>query len=236
MDRRELLANVSIFGMLDERELQVLLDLTTTRRLAAKESLFRKGDPGNRLYGVLSGRLKVMASAPDGKEMVFGVMGPGEVIGEIALVDSNPRSASVVALEPAELLTLHRRDLVPFLQQHPNVAIQLASVLARRLRRLSEKAEDTVFLALPARMAKTLVALIDSYKGAEGEGEGGGGDSPVEIRLAQQDLADMLGTTRETVNKQLRLWEDESILELKRARISVLRRDALTAISDLVDI
>jgi CRP/FNR family cyclic AMP-dependent transcriptional regulator len=234
MDRRELLANVSIFGMLDERELQVLLDLTTTRRLAAKESLFRKGDPGNRLYGVLSGRLKVMASAPDGKEMVFGVMGPGEVIGEIALVDSNPRSASVVALEPAELLTLHRRDLVPFLEQHPSVAIQLASVLARRLRRLSEKAEDTVFLALPARMAKTLVALIDSYRGAEGAGSGA--DSPVEIRLAQQDLADMLGTTRETVNKQLRLWEDESILELKRARISVLRRDALTAISDLVDV
>jgi CRP/FNR family cyclic AMP-dependent transcriptional regulator len=234
MDRRELLANVSIFGMLDERELQVLLDLTTTRRLAAKESLFRKGDPGNRLYGVLSGRLKVMATAPDGKEMVFGVMGPGEVIGEIALVDSNPRSASVVALEPSELLTLHRRDLVPFLEQHPSVAIQLASVLARRLRRLSEKAEDTVFLALPARMAKTLVALIDSYEGT-GEAEGGAADSPVEIRLAQQDLADMLGTTRETVNKQLRLWEDESILELKRARISVLRRDALIAIADLID-
>jgi len=234
MDRRELLANVSIFGTLDERELQLLLDLTTTRKVAAKQSLFRKGDPGNQLYGVLSGRLKVMATAPDGKEMVFGVMGPGEVIGEIALVDSNPRSASVVALEPAELLTLHRRDLEPFLQQHPNVAIQLASVLARRVRRLSEKAEDSVFLALPARMAKTLVALVDSYAGSDSEDAGA--DAPVEIRLAQQDLADMLGTTRETVNKQLRLWEDESILELRRARIRVLRRDALTAISDLVEI
>jgi CRP/FNR family cyclic AMP-dependent transcriptional regulator len=234
MDRRELLANVSIFGTLDERELQLLLELTTTRKVAAKQSLFRKGDPGNQLYGVLSGRLKVMATAPDGKEMVFGVMGPGEVIGEIALVDSNPRSASVVALEPAELLTLHRRDLVPFLQQHPNVAIQLASVLARRVRRLSEKAEDSVFLALPARMAKTLVALVDSY--AATDPEDAGTDAPVEIRLAQQDLADMLGTSRETVNKQLRLWEDESIVELKRARIRVLRRDALLAISDLVEI
>ncbi len=224
MDRKQLLASVSIFDSLEDRELDLLLQVTATRRIDAKEVLFRKGDPGKQLYGVLSGRLKVLATGKDGKELVFGVMGPGEVIGEVSLMDEDARSATVVALEKCELLTLHRRELIPFLQRHPKVAIHLAGVLARRLRRLSEHTEDAVFLPLPSRMAKTLLALADSYPSAE---EGG----PIDIRLAQQDLADMVGTTRESVNKQLRAWEDEGTVALKRARVIVLDRDGLESIA-----
>jgi CRP-like cAMP-binding protein len=226
MDRRELLSSISIFSSLGERELDVLLDVTTTKRVAKKELLFRKGDPGNQLYGVLSGRLKVMATGKDGRELVFGVMSPGEVIGEIALIDSEPRSATVVALERSELLTLHRRELIPFLERHPKVAIDLAAIMSKRLRRLSEQAEDLIFLPLPSRMAKTLLALMDKYGTDAATG-------PVDIRLAQQDLGDMVGTTRESINKQLRAWESDDIVELKRARITVLDRDALEAIADL---
>ena len=229
MDRRALLSGVSIFASLDERELDALIQVTTTRRVAAKEVLFRKGDPGNQLYGVMSGRLKVMATGKDGKELVFGVMGAGEVIGEIAIVDSEPRSATVVALEASELLTLHRRELLPFLERHPKVAIQLAAVLARRVRRLSAYAEDSIFLPLPARMAKTLLALAASYGAA-------GTSGPIDIRLAQQDLADMVGTTRESVNKQLRAWEEEAIVQLRRARVIVVDRAALESISELVEL
>jgi CRP-like cAMP-binding protein len=226
MDRRELLSSISIFSSLGERELDVLLDVTTTKRVAKKELLFRKGDPGNQLYGVLSGRLKVMATGKDGRELVFGVMSPGEVIGEIALIDSEPRSATVVALERSELLTLHRRELIPFLERHPKVAIDLAAIMSKRLRRLSEQAEDLIFLPLPSRMAKTLLTLMDKYGTDAATG-------PVDIRLAQQDLGDMVGTTRESINKQLRAWESDDIVELKRARITVLDRDALEAIADL---
>lgn len=228
MDRRALLSAVSIFGSLDDREIDALLEVTTTRRIGAKEVLFRKGDPGNQLYGVLVGRLKVMVTGQDGRELVFGVMGPGDVIGEIAVVDSEPRSASVTALERAELLVLHRRELIPFLERHPKVAIRLAAMLAGRVRRLSAFTEDSVFLPLPARMAKTLLVLAASY-GREGP-EG----AAVDIPLAQQDLADMVGTTRESVNKQLRTWEEASIVGLKRARVILIDRRALEEISDLV--
>jgi CRP-like cAMP-binding protein len=228
MDRRALLSRISIFSELGDRELEALLHVTATRRLAAKEVLCRKGDPGAQLYGVLSGRLKVMAAGKDGKELVFGVMGPGDVIGEIAVVDAGRRSATVVALERSELLTLHRRELMPFLERHPKVAMKLAAVLARRVRRLSTYAEDSVFLPLPARMAKTLLALAASYGHGRVDGE------RVDIPLAQQDLADMVGTTRESVNKQLRTWEEQAFVRLGRARVSVVDRDALVAISEWV--
>ncbi|MEE3327709.1 MAG: cyclic nucleotide-binding domain-containing protein, partial [Myxococcota bacterium] len=113
MDSRELLSGIGLFENLSSEEIDLLLELTTSRRLGTKETLFRKGDTGNQLYGVLSGRLKAMAPGRDGKELVFAVMGPGDVIGEIAVVDSEPRSATVVALERSELLSLDRRDLVP---------------------------------------------------------------------------------------------------------------------------
>lgn len=228
MDPRELLESVSIFSSLSAREIDALIEITTTRRLGPKEVLFRKGDPGNQLYGVLSGRLKVLATGRAGRELVFGVMGPGDVIGEIAMMDSEPRSASVVALETSELLTLHRRELIPFLEQHPKVAIHLAGVLAGRVRRLSAYAEDSFFLPLPARMANTLLSLAQSY------GHAAAGGAPIGIRLPQQDLADMVGTTRESVNKQLRAWEEDGLVELGRARVIVNDLEALEDIAELV--
>ena len=142
MDRRELLGSVSLFASLEDKQLDLLLRATTTRKLKPKEVLCRKGDPGNQLYGILSGSLKVTATGTDGKDVMFGLMGPGEVIGEIALLDGEERSATVTAIEPTELLTLHRRELIPFLEKHPQAAIALASVLAARVRQLSDRAED----------------------------------------------------------------------------------------------
>lgn len=228
MNRRQLLERIEIFADLDDRERDALLEMTATRRVASKEVLCRKGDPGNQLYGVLSGRLKVMAGGKDGKEFVFSVMGPGEVIGEIAIVDSGPRSATVIALEPSNLMTLQRRELIHFIERHPRVAMQLAAVLARRVRRLSTYAEDAHFLPLPSRMAKTLLALTGTYDGDP--------DGPIDIRLNQQDLADMVGTTRESVNKQLNTWEDDELVGLKRNHVIILDRDSLEAIAELVAI
>jgi len=223
-----MLQRVSIFGSLADHELDDLLAATTTRRLATGEELFRKGDPGNQLYGVLEGRLKVTASGTDGREVVFGYQGPGDVIGEIALIDQHPRSASAIAMEPTQLLTLHRRDLVPFLERHPKVAIQLAAALAAKLRRLSEHTEDALFLTLPSRMAKKLLSLAERY-GVEGE-QG----LTIDIRLPQQELADLVGTTRESVNKQLRAWESEGLVRLERARVTLLRPAALESLASFV--
>jgi CRP/FNR family cyclic AMP-dependent transcriptional regulator len=228
IDRRELLRSVSIFAPLDERELDLLLEVTTTRRLKARDVLFRKGDPGNQLYGVLRGRLKVLATGADGKEVVFHISGPGEVIGEIALIDSNPRSATVVAIEDCELLTLQRRELVPFLERHPKATIQLAVVLAGRIRRLSEHTEDTLFLTLPSRLAKQLLALSVTYGQKTEEGV------RIDVRLPQQDIADLVGTTRESINKQLRAWEEEGIVKLERTRVTLLAPNSLEEIARLL--
>lgn len=214
MDRRKLLSSVSIFSSLDEKELDRLLQATTTKRLAPKEVLFRKGDAGNQLYGILSGSLKVMATGFDGKEVMFTLMGPGEVIGEIPLLDGGERSASVVAVEPTELLTLHRRELIPFLESHPGAAIGLAGVLAAQVRRLSERTEDRQTMPLPGRIAKRLIALSKQY----GKHPISGG--PVEVRLPQHDLANLVGTSRESVNKQLRAWEDQGIVEIGRGPVA----------------
>lgn len=224
MDRRRLLSSVSIFSSLDEKELDRLLQATTTKRLAPKEVLFRKGDAGNQLYGILSGSLKVMATGFDGKEVMFTLMGPGEVIGEIPLLDGGERSASVVAVEPTELLTLHRRELIPFLESHPGAAIGLAGVLAARVRRLSERTEDRQTMPLPGRIEKRLIALSKQY----GKHPIAGG--PVEVRLPQHDLANLVGTSRESVNKQLRAWEDQGIVEIGRGRVVLRRPEALEAV------
>lgn len=224
MDRRRLLGSVSIFSSLDEKQLDLLLGATTTKRLAPKEILFRKGDPGNQLYGILSGSLKVMATGSDGKDVMFSLMGRGEVIGEISLLDSGERSATAVAVEQTELLTLHRRELIPFLESHPQAAIGLAGVLAARVRRLSERAEDRQTMPLPGRMAKRLISLSEQY----GKHPIVGG--PVEVRLPQQDLADLVGTSRESVNKQLRAWEELGIVQIGRGRVILKRPEALEAV------
>src|SRR5512139_837421 len=125
IDSRSLLARIPIFAGLPKRDLESLHAITGTRKLRAREVLFRKGDEGATLYGVMRGRLRVY-SASDSKEVTFRFLDPGEVVGEIALLDAQPRSATVAAIEPAELLTLHRRDFLPFLEAHPKAAIQLS--------------------------------------------------------------------------------------------------------------
>jgi CRP-like cAMP-binding protein len=225
MDRRELLRSVSIFAFLGDRELDDLLTATTTKRLESGETLFRKGDAGSQLYGILSGALKVTATGTDGKDVLFTLMGPGEVLGEIALLDAQARSATVSAVEKTELLSLNRRELIPFLERHPRVAIELAAVLAARVRRLSERAEDRQTMPLPGRIAKHLLDLAGSH----GKRPIVGG--PVEVRLPQQDLADLVGVTRESVNKQLRGWEEEGVVQLGRGKVVLCRPEALEAVT-----
>ena len=221
MDRRDLLAGISIFGSLHGDDLQQLVDITTVKHLEAKETLFHKGETAVSLFGVMSGRLKASASGADGKEVVFGLMDPGEVIGEIALLDSEPRSATVVAMEKSELLCLDRRDFLPFVEKHPSVAVQLAAVLASRLRKLSEVMEDTLFLTLPTRLAKKILALADSYGRPTEDGV------VIELKLPQHELGELVGTSRESVNKQLRAWVEAGLVQVDRGYITVCNQEGL---------
>jgi len=228
VDRRDLLKSLHLFSSLDGAAIDELLKLMMTKKLKAKEVLLRKGDEGRQLYCVLGGRLKVSAAGADGKEVVFGIMDPGEVFGEIALLDNEPRSATVVAMEPCDLLTLHRRDLNPFLISHPDVLLQLAEILAARVRRLSELMEDTLFLALPSRLAKKLLSLGRRYGVEEPDG------LKISIKLPQQELGEMVGTSRESINKQLRGWVEDGLIAVDRGFITIRDRDGLDHLARLL--
>lgn len=225
IDRRGLLSRISILSPLEPREIDDLLKVTITKRLRAGEILFRKGAEGSQAYAVMSGRLKVTASGEDGKEIVLRILDPGEVVGDIALLDSGPRSATVSAIEAAELLVLQRRDFLPFLERRPKVAVKLLARLGGWLRSLSEQLEDTLFLSIRARLAKKILALAASY------GEPVAGGTRVAMRLSQSELANMVGATRESVNKELRRFSKHGAIRVENRYITVLDEEALHSAS-----
>jgi CRP-like cAMP-binding protein len=195
--------------------------ITGTKRLRAREVLCRKGDPGSALYAVMRGRLRVFSSGADGKELVFRFLEAGDVVGEVALFDAQVRSATVEAVEACELLTLQRRDLIPFLEQHPRVAIKLAAVLARTVRELSQRVEDELSLTIPARLARKLLALMRERGVTVPDGV------RIEQRLPQHILGELVGATRESVNKQMRVWVGAGAIRVDRGFVTVVRREAL---------
>jgi CRP-like cAMP-binding protein len=216
-DYRALLAGTSIFSGLERRDLDTLLGLCVRQRFVGRQIVLRKGDPALQLFVIARGRLKAVTPGGAGREAALSIMGPGEVFGEVALFDGEPRSATITALEPGELLCLPRNDFLRFLERSPTVAVRLLEVLARRLRRLSERVEDGAFLELPARLAKLLCRLAERHGTAVGAGA-----VHIGIKLSQQELGDLVGASRETVNKQLRAWARRGLVE-RRAGYLVIR-------------
>jgi CRP/FNR family cyclic AMP-dependent transcriptional regulator len=227
VSRRELLAKIPLFSELEPRELDALAPLTHTKRLAARDTLFRKGDPGRNVFVIIRGEIKIFTTSADGSHVVFGIFGPGEVFGEIALLTGDERTATVTAIEEAELLTLDRRDFFDFLDRHPTLAVKLLGVLAGRVKRISELVEDTLFLNLPSRLARKLIHFGKSH----------GRETPdgvrIDLKLSQTEWGDLVGSTRESVNKQLRAWTEEGILSVNQGYVTIHRPEELDALSDL---
>ncbi len=221
VDKRSLLAKVSMFSPLGPPELDRLARITVVKRLRGRQILFRKGDDGSQAYVIISGRLKISSAAEDGKETVLRIMDPGEVVGEMALLDGDPRSATATALEPCELLVIQRRDLIPFLERHPRTAIKLLESQVARVRALSAQLEDRVFLNLQSRLAKKLLALSDNYGVERPDG------ITIDLKLSQGDLGEMVGTSRESINKQLRAWVEDGVVKSEKGYITIRNLDAL---------
>ena len=139
----------------------------------------------------------------------------------IALLDGKERTADATAMEACELLILERRDFVPFLEKHPDICLRLIAVLCERLRRTTEQVEDVLFLDLQARLAKTLLHLVDAHGRPVSNGVALG------AKLSQRDLANMIGASRESVNRQLSLWEEEGLISRDRGAITILDSAAL---------
>jgi CRP/FNR family transcriptional regulator, cyclic AMP receptor protein len=213
----EILRNHSIFGKLPARMIERLASYLRIQDVPRGTTIFAKGDAGTALVAVLSGRVKISIPAANDRETVLNVIHEGEIFGEIALLDGCPRTANAVAMSSCRLMMIERRDFIPFVHEHPEVGVKLIEILCGRLRRTTQQVEDLVFLNLPARLAKLLLRLVDEAEGT----------LPREISITQREISQMIGVSRESINKQLRSWAQVNFVALKRGGIVVLQPDAL---------
>ena len=216
VDKRQLLAQSALFSQLEPMELDRLVQFARLKKVDAKDVVFYQGDPGNQMFAVVSGRIRISIVSEEGKEIILGTLGPGDVFGEIALFDGKSRTATATATEASEFLVIERKDLIPFLEKHPQVAIKLLGALSARLRMTDELIEDTLFLNLTSRLAKKLLALarVNGQQTPQGV--------RINLKLSQQELGNLVGTTRESVNKQLRAWQEEGLISMDRGYITIL--------------
>lgn len=216
-DKKALLRSHPFFTALDGRIVERLVPYALTRKVKRGTLLFRKGDAGSNLYAVCAGAVRVSAPSDQGKDAIFNLIVPGEIFGEVAFLDGGPRTADAVMIESGELMVIERRDFLPLLQDYPELALRLLEVLCGRLRRTSQQVEDIVFLGLEPRLAKALLHLYDhsSFKASEN------------FKVTQRDISQLIGASRESVNKQLRSWERRKWLKLKRGGLVILAPDVL---------
>lgn len=221
----DILSAHPLFGKLPPAVLARLGSFVTKRRAKRGATIFRKGDAGTGLMAVVSGNVKISVPGLDGREAVLNVIQPGDIFGEIALLDGRPRTADATAMSDCELLVIDRRDVLPLIRNDPDLALQIIDVLCARLRRTSQHIEDVMFLNLPSRLAKTLLQLR-----AEAASQ-----SRARIAVTQREIGQMIGMSRESTNKQLRAWTKEKLVRLERGGIVVLNSDALAEIAAGLD-
>ena len=220
---RALLARHMLFREASPVVLDDLVKFATVRHFQLNEEIFAKGDPGNALCGVLMGRVCIYTAA-EGEEAILNLLEPGEMFGEIALLDGGPRTASARAMKAVDLLQIHRDHFVPFLHDHPELGVSILPVLCGRIRMNVEFIEDTVFLHLPARLAKRLLSLAEVHGKPDPRGV------RIDFKLSQQDLAHMIGATRERVNKELGVWREGGLIAVEEGMIVICRPDSLRAL------
>ncbi len=217
MTARQVLDKTDLFGTLPPELLAQLRDRTTLERLRRGDVIFEKGDPATCLYIVFSGQVAIAAKALDGRESVVAVLGPGALFGEMSLFDGGMRSAQARALTTAHLISISFEDVRQVLAHRPDVLWAVVRILARRLRETDEALADAMFLDVTGRTAKRLLALAD-------------GDDHFRMPLTQEELAGMVGASRERVNKAIALFVKLGWLEVSgRSQYHILDRAELEA-------
>ena len=193
----KVLEQTTLFGGLDRAILEALAASCLERVYARDHFLWYQGDPGDRLVIIARGLVKVVVHSSNGDQMVLATLGPPEILGELALIDQGPRSASVVAAETTTALSIGRSTLLDLVRRNPTLLEALLMSIGALLRRLTEQASDLVFLDLAGRVAKLLVRLSDDH------GRSNHGEMTIDLRLTQTDLANMVGASRPALNRVL---------------------------------
>ena len=205
-----------LFAALDAEAASALKSTMTTVELGRGEILFHEGDPGDRLYVIVDGKVKLGRASGDGRENLLAILGPGEMFGELSLFDPGPRNATATAVADTTLIGLGSDELGSWLDGRPDVSRQLLSALARRLRRTNEALADLVFSDVPGRVAKALLDLSERFGRPTDDG------LRVAHDLTQEELAQLVGASRETVNKALADFASRGWLRLEARAVVLL--------------
>lgn len=227
-----LLGAIPLFKELDADQLAKVAALAQVRSYASRAVVVSQGEPARALFAIKRGRLKVSSCGPDGRDTVLGIMAEGEVFGEVALIDGGARSATCTAIEPCELLVIDRLPFLELLEQSPSIAVRLLHVLASRLRRLSQRSEDAAFLDVPSRLARSLLDLATRFGEQRRAPESG---IFIALKLSQQELGDLVGATRESVNKHLKDWTRQGFLEVQGGRMIISDIESVRRIARVAD-
>ena len=221
-EKRGVLQSHDLFRKLNPTQIDRLASCIVEKSVVRGTIIFAKDDPGSCLFAIRKGTVKITAPAVDGHDAMLNRMTDGDIFGEIALLDGRPRTADAVAVTDCEMFVIERRDFLPLVQEEPQIALKLTEILCARLRRTTQQAESLMFLRLPGRLAKALLRL--SF--------GDGATNERKIAITQKDLANLIGMARETTNRQLRLWEQQNWIRLKRGGIVILSVKALERIAE----
>lgn len=211
----EFLHSVSIFAKLNQQQLQSLPEKLHRRRYQRGEVIFHQDDPADRMHIIVEGRVKISISSEDGRETDIALFQSGDCFGEMALLDDSNRSATATAMVPSETMVLFRQDFLDFLNDYPEVASDVNSMLVQRLRNVNQMLGDMVFLDVPTRVAKQLLALAQTYA------KDAASDGTITVPMGQEELARLVGASRETVSRALNSYRRMGILNTAHRRITI---------------
>jgi len=228
MVRLDSLRNVPLFRDFDETEILQVAGLVTTRRFAKHQTIFREGDPGQTFYPtfylILSGSVAVVRIAPDGRETILSILKERDFFGEMSVFDTSVRAASVRTMTEAEVGVIERNDFLALIDKTPRIGRLLVIALSERLRAANKLIAATTSQDIRARLASLLLNLMQNF------GEPVDTGTRISLRLTNQEMANMIGTTRETVNRTLNRFWDERVIDMRTAHVIVMEPETLRGI------
>jgi CRP-like cAMP-binding protein len=217
-----LLGKCALFRDLDHADRLALATRSTRRNYAPGDAVFITGDPGESLMGILQGHVRISRPTVDGGQLIIADFGPGEVFGEIAILDGQGRSADATALTNCEMVVVERRELIALLERRPAFALSLLSLVAGKLRQADQRSSDFLFLDLSARLAKALLARAGDGKALPAAG--------AKLSLTQGELALIVGGTRPNVNRLLKEWQRSGLIDQRKGWIVIVQPAQLAAL------
>jgi CRP-like cAMP-binding protein len=219
LNARTIIERNRLFRGMPSATIDQVTALAARRTYDAGGVIFMRGDPGDALYGVVTGRVRISSGAPGGKEVFLNTMEPGDAFGEVALLDGHPRTATATALAPTELIIIQRERFLALLRTEPNLAVHLIELLCKRVRWTAEAMEDSTLLGGPARLAKRLLSLTSLHGRDATDG--------TRLIISQEELAQFLGLSRQIVNQHLQSWKRKNWVSLGRRSVTVINTRAL---------